>query len=538
MKPLILQPKTGMKTKLLTLLALHLGLAAVVAQPVITNQPQNQTNFAGATASFTVGATGAPPLSYQWRAYRSTSFTNIPWGSDALLSLTNVQPNFFRFGVVVTDGLGLSVTSSPLVTLTVVTPPTITPANPTASLFADVTLVATNNNAVAPRSYQWLFNGEPIAGAVTNKLGVTNVQKTNAGNYAIVAAYAIGSVTSQVATLSITPFNSMYCFGFSWTDTGGNGCSWPLPDHYGNRACNGPMWPEFLSTNLGLAYVGTNNYAFCGAGPSDILNQVMRFTIPSKPQLSLYCLWANSAEGDDSVLINALTNEVERGRLLQETILINSNSVDHLYLKGAKTILIQLDFHESKAPRWATTLGTNSALLSKYEEYIARFRADFTAVMNAYNQTRPDLRILLVDMFSKFEQLLANPTQYGFTKTATSAIDDPSLRPITFTGAGADYVFWDCCHVTSKLHRLMAAWNLEVVTNSVLEKFEAEFVGGSPIIQMSHLLIGRDYTLQGSSDLANWNDVQTFTASAGTNQVTQPLSAGTASVFYRLQWQH
>jgi hypothetical protein len=54
-----------MKAKLLPLLTLNLGLAAVLAQPIITNQPQSQTNIVGATVTFSVGATGTPPLSYQ-----------------------------------------------------------------------------------------------------------------------------------------------------------------------------------------------------------------------------------------------------------------------------------------------------------------------------------------------------------------------------------------------------------------------------------------------------------------------------------------
>jgi hypothetical protein len=41
------------------------GFVQVFGQPVITQQPQNQTNLAGATATFTVAATGAEPLSYQ-----------------------------------------------------------------------------------------------------------------------------------------------------------------------------------------------------------------------------------------------------------------------------------------------------------------------------------------------------------------------------------------------------------------------------------------------------------------------------------------
>jgi hypothetical protein len=57
-----------MKTKL-NLLAAGIFLAAVMAgysQPVITNQPQSQTNLVGTTATFWVVATGTEPLAYQW----------------------------------------------------------------------------------------------------------------------------------------------------------------------------------------------------------------------------------------------------------------------------------------------------------------------------------------------------------------------------------------------------------------------------------------------------------------------------------------
>src|SRR5258706_365345 len=118
-----------MKTKSQLLRAgLVLGLIqSAWAQPIITNQPQNQTAIAGTTATFTVGATGVQPLSYQWRSHaNATTFTNIPFGTEATLVLTNVQPTNRRFAVVVTDSHGLSATSSPLVTLTVVFLPVIT----------------------------------------------------------------------------------------------------------------------------------------------------------------------------------------------------------------------------------------------------------------------------------------------------------------------------------------------------------------------------------------------------------------------------
>lgn len=196
-----------MKNKLLTFLALHLGLVAVMAQPFITCQPSNQTAIAGSTVTFTVCATGAPPLSYQWRSYaNSTTFTNIPWGTEATLVLTNAQPTSRRFGVVVTDAGGLSVTSSPLVTLTVVFPPRIT--QEPASQFAEVgDTIAINVSATGtpPLSYQWQLNGQSLAGQTRSNLTWISVQLSNAGTYSVVITNSYGSITRQVATLMVVP---------------------------------------------------------------------------------------------------------------------------------------------------------------------------------------------------------------------------------------------------------------------------------------------------------------------------------------------
>ena len=155
--------------------------------------------------------------------------------------------------------------------------------------------------------------------------------------------------------------------------------------------------------------------------------------------------------------------------------------------------------------------------------------------MNTYSQTKPELRILSLDVLPKFNDVLSNPAQYGFTKTDIDALHDTSLTNKSFAGPGANYVFWDGGHVTSKLNELFATWHLEVLMNSILETLDVKLDSGSPNIQMNHLLIGRDYTLQRSTDLSHWSDVQTFTASAGTNQVTQATS-GEPTLFYRLQW--
>jgi len=395
----------NMKTKI-RLLAAGMSLVASVTgfgQPMISGQPQSVTNLVGTTATFFVTATGTPPLAYQW-LFNST--IALACATNADLILTDVQSfTAGGYSVVVTNVEGVA--TSGVATLTVLTPPTLIrqPANKTASLFADATFRVTANGD-APLSYQWRFNDGDLIDMTNTALTVMNVQRANAGNYVVVVTHLSGSVTSQVATLTITPFNSIYCFGFSWTDT--HNCTWPPALFWHNHASNGPMWPEFLSTNLGLAYVEANNYAHCGASPEDILNQVINFPVPPKPQLSLYCLWHGWPGDTIANLVNALTNEVAGNRLLRTNISIYSNSVHRLYTKGARIILLQGKFG---APVVASDFGTNSDLFSKAIEFFARFEAGLADTVKTYNQTRPDLRLLMVDEFQKYSDVLANPVQ-------------------------------------------------------------------------------------------------------------------------------
>ena len=182
----------------------------VFGQPIITQQPQNQTNLAGTTATFTVGATGAEPLSYQWRSYaNATSFTNLPFGTEATLALTNVQPTTRLFAVVVTDSGG-SATSSPLASLTVLVPPSITSQPKVQIMTVGATATFTVTAAgTAPLAYEWRFNDANLADKTNRSLSLPNVQLTNAGNYTVVVTNAFGSVTSRVAALMFTTIHRL-----------------------------------------------------------------------------------------------------------------------------------------------------------------------------------------------------------------------------------------------------------------------------------------------------------------------------------------
>ena len=410
------------------------------------------------------------------------------------------------------------------------------PADQSASLFADVTfsVEATSSSLL---SYQWQFNAIPISGAVSNSLLIADIQKTNAGAYSVIVSDSLESRTSRVATLTISRFNSVYCFGHSWTDTHGN---FPNLQYWNGRSCNGPMWPEFLSTNLGLPYNSANNYAVGGATSSDQLNQVSTFTAPSKPQLSVYFLWGGGAELLQALPHNNLpygfldvTNEVAWDQLIQTVALNNSNTVDRLYSQRARSIVLLLCADLSKLPLSRLQFGPSTGLLT-FSQYIARLNSQLVTSMSAYQRTKPDLRLILVDVFSKLNSIIAQPTSYGFTISTTDALDDLYLSNKSFTGPGADYVFWDNRHPTSKLHELMSRWCLEALTNSALEQVDLSLIGGAPNIQMEHLQIGGDYTLQSSEDFKQWQNLQAFTALNGASQWSGPPD-GETNAFYKLK---
>jgi alpha-tubulin suppressor-like RCC1 family protein/nitrogen fixation protein FixH len=169
--------------------------------PSITTQPQSQTIEAGGTATFTVAAAGAEPLSYQWY-FNNTA---LPGETTATLVLVNVTAeNAGAYTVKVSNDIG-EITSAAAV-LTVKLPPippqTITAAPDTGEPVPDVRkkgLLATAfdlingvvdsgdgipvaqgstvNYAVpenADYTYQWKKNGVEIADATKNSYSAPN----------------------------------------------------------------------------------------------------------------------------------------------------------------------------------------------------------------------------------------------------------------------------------------------------------------------------------------------------------------------------
>jgi hypothetical protein len=189
----------------------------VEAPPVITCQPQALSACAGENVSLVVCADGASSLSYQWRKEDQP----VPWGTNAVLTFTNVQPaDAGNYDVVVTGHCG-SVTSH-VATVTAGVGPAIAcePQSQTNCAGANVSLVVCATGT-SPLSYQWRKGGQPVPRGTNDILTFTNVHPADAGNYDAVVTNQCGSVTSHVATVSVEGALRITCEPQSQTNCAG-----------------------------------------------------------------------------------------------------------------------------------------------------------------------------------------------------------------------------------------------------------------------------------------------------------------------------
>ena len=180
-----------------------------IVPPAIATQPQSVTVTAGQTATFTVVATGTVPLTYQWR--RNGTDIAGATGASYTTPATTVADSGAVFSVRVTNASPTAaVSANATLTVNAAPPAPVAPSittqpqsvSVTAGQTATFSVVATGT---APLGYQWRRNGMDIAGATgaTYTTPVTTLVD-NGAQFSVVVSNSVNSVTSGVATLTVT----------------------------------------------------------------------------------------------------------------------------------------------------------------------------------------------------------------------------------------------------------------------------------------------------------------------------------------------
>ncbi|HNW08920.1 MAG TPA: immunoglobulin domain-containing protein, partial [Verrucomicrobiota bacterium] len=217
-------------------------LTVLNTPPTITTQPQGRTVLAGSNVTFTVTATGALPLRYQWLFNGSP----LAGATQSALTRSSVTPaDAGIYAVVVTNQFGAQASAEAELVVRALPEIITQPVGQTLARGASVTFSVAATGG-APLAYQWRRNGVNIGGATTSSYTKGNIQSGDVGMYSVVVSNPYGTVTSAEAPLTLTGAiafqdNFSGCTLGQWTTaaspatelvasseqnhTGGGGCS-------------------------------------------------------------------------------------------------------------------------------------------------------------------------------------------------------------------------------------------------------------------------------------------------------------------------
>jgi hypothetical protein len=187
--------------------------ALAVIDPYVVTPPANPNVASGGTATFTVVAAGSPTLSYQW--YEGTTALSdggttvggsaaVSGSQTATLTLTTVQDadDGSYYCTITSSASGQSI-NSPAATLTVQDALTIvSPPMSRTERVGDHLAFAAGVAGGGPQ-FQWLFNGNPITGATSSALVLTNIQTGSNGTYSVTVQNLVSAPQTLSATLTV-----------------------------------------------------------------------------------------------------------------------------------------------------------------------------------------------------------------------------------------------------------------------------------------------------------------------------------------------
>lgn len=171
--------------------------------PAIYGLPTTVTIDYGNSLSLYATVAGTQPMTYQWKkdgvdltSSTSTSYNKSGMTPDGSGQYTLVATNFV--GTVTSAAVAVTVNAAVAPTITQ-QPASLTIVTGSTASFS-VSVAGTNRFA-----YQWLLDGQPVVGAIYSTLTIPNAQARDAGSYTVKITNPGGSVTSNEATLTISP---------------------------------------------------------------------------------------------------------------------------------------------------------------------------------------------------------------------------------------------------------------------------------------------------------------------------------------------
>lgn len=267
-------------------------------------------------------------------------------------------------------------------------------------------------------------------------------------------------------------YDSFYIIGDSLSDVGNlytlsGETDPPSPPYFDGRFSNGPVWTEYLASDLGVSPARITspnalttedgiNVAFGGAtaGDINIANPFGTTRFPGlSPQLTLLEEWSNLTgrrlSADSLVSVWAGGNDYLFDLTSDPQIPVANltEAVATVYALGARTVIVGNLPDLGATPRGRSLSAMQTQELTnqtlEHNALLERSLLQLEASLTG-------LDVLVLDAFTLFERAIADPTGFGFTNVAQGCLivgcDDPNR-----------FLFFDGIHPSSAAHRFIAA---------------------------------------------------------------------------------
>ncbi|MGB6300045.1 MAG: SGNH/GDSL hydrolase family protein [Rivularia sp. (in: cyanobacteria)] len=298
-------------------------------------------------------------------------------------------------------------------------------------------------------------------------------------------------------------FSQFYVFGDSLSDTGNlfNATGGlvnpetaipPSPPYAPGRFSNGDIWVDFVGNEIGLTPTtfippqtniptdgvnfavsgsssGSNNALDPDSGLPGVLGQVGLFTQnlqqnnqPADPN-ALYTVWG----GANDYLFSGVTDP-------NQTVSNLSDAIGTLTQAGAKNIAV---FNLPDLGQLPSAIASNTE--AQLTQLTLAHNALLEQALDGFDGNS-NVNIIPVDVNSVFNQVVANPEEFGFSQDPASScvvgvvgdiIDDcQNPKGIAFSESidPNEFIFFDTFHPTSKTHRLVADVTLSAIKHETV----------------------------------------------------------------------
>lgn len=265
--------------------------------------------------------------------------------------------------------------------------------------------------------------------------------------------------------VSAQTYQEIYIFGDSFSDTGNvfnatNGIIPPQP-YFNGRFSNGPVWVEYLASNLGLTFNPNTNFAFGGATTGfqniglptlpGLQQQINSFTtINQSVNLNaLYIVWAGTNDYMN-FFSGAIPDPIQ-------TVSNLSVAIQSLATVGVRDIMVVNLPNLGNFP----VTGGDENISSLFSSFTSAHNSSLATNLNYFRQQlNPNINIIPLDVDSLFRRIIANPEEFGFTNVTDSCVGNLSVVPINLPNQPVDctpdqFLFWDQIHPTTVAHRLI-----------------------------------------------------------------------------------